>query len=93
MNNPFGTDAILGEIIPADFMGEDFDFRPSASDGNRATPTPFSFCRTSWNEYYYKGGVNDAVTEVAKASAKAGTANNGIADSDGIRLWYRFRFG
>ena len=85
MNNPFGTDVILGEIIPADFMGtEDFDFRPSASDGNTSNAdTIFFLSGTSWNEYYYKGGVNDAVTEVAKASAKAGTAsNNGIADSD-----------
>lgn len=85
MNNPFGTDVILGEIIPADFMGtEVYDFRPSASDGNTThADTIFFLSGTSWNEYYYKGGVNDAVTEVATASAKAGTAtNNGIADSD-----------
>ncbi len=85
MNNPFGTDVILGEIIPADFMGTElYDFRPSASDGNTThADTIFFLSGTSWNEYYYKGGVNDAVTEVATASAKAGTAtNNGIADSD-----------
>ena len=84
MNNPFGTDVILGEIIPADFMGtEDFDFRPSASDGNTSNAdTIFFLSGTSWNEYYYKGGVNDAVTEVAKASAKAGTASNNGIDSD-----------
>ncbi len=85
MNNPFGTDVILGEIIPADFMGtEVYDFRPSASDGNTTyADTIFFLSGSSWNEYYYKGGVNDAVTEVATASAKAGTAtSNGIADSD-----------
>ena len=85
MNNPFGTDVILGEIIPADFMGtEIYDFRPSASDGNTThADTIFFLSGVSWNEYYYKGGVNDAVTEVATASAKAGTAtSNGIADSD-----------
>ena len=85
MNNPFGTDVILGEIIPADFMGtEPYDFRPSASDGNTThADTIFFLSGVSWNEYYYKGGVNDAVTEVATASAKAGTAtSNGIADSD-----------
>jgi len=86
MNNPFGADVILGEIIPADFMGpEDYDFRPSASDGNTTNAdTIFFLSGSSWNEYYYKGGVNDAVTEVATASAKAGTygSDNGIADSD-----------
>ena len=85
MNNPFGTDVILGEIIPADFMGtEPYDFRPSASDGNTThADTIFFLSGVSWNEYYYKGGVNDTVIEVATASAKAGTApSNGIADSD-----------
>jgi hypothetical protein len=86
MNNPFGTDIILGEIIPADFMGiETYDFRPSASDGNTTNAdTIFFLSGSSWNEYYYKGGVNDGVIEVATASAKAGTegSNNGIAAAD-----------
>lgn len=86
MNNPFGTDVLLGEIIPADYMGtEVYDFRPSASDGNTTNAdTIFFLSGSSWNEYYYKGGVNDAVTEVATASAKAGTegSDNGIADAD-----------
>ncbi|MBT3637995.1 MAG: hypothetical protein HN531_13740 [Opitutae bacterium] len=86
MNNPFGADVILGEIIPADYMGtEVYDFRPSASDGNTTNAdTIFFLSGSSWNEYYYKGGVNDAVTEVATASAKAGThgSDNGIGDAD-----------
>jgi len=86
MNNPFGADVVLGEIIPADNMGtEIYDFRPSASDGNTTNAdTIFFLSGTNWNEYYYKGGVNDAVTAVATASAKVGThgGNNGIADSD-----------
>jgi hypothetical protein len=86
MPNPFGADVILGEIIPADYMGtEVYDFRPSASDGNTTNAdTIFFLSGSSWNEYYYKGGVNDAVTEVATASAKAGSegSNNGIADAD-----------
>jgi hypothetical protein len=86
MNNPFGTYIILGEIIPADFMGiETYDFRPSASDGNTTNAdTIFFLSGSSWNEYYYKGGVNDGVIEVATASAKAGTegSNNGIAAAD-----------
>ena len=45
MNNPFGTDVILGEIIPADFMGtEVYDFRPSASDGNTTHADTIFFC-------------------------------------------------
>ena len=86
MNNPFGTDVILGEIIPADFMGtEVYDFRPSASDGNTTNAdTVFFLSGSSWNEYYYKGGVNDAVTEVATATAKAGShgSDNSIGDAD-----------
>jgi hypothetical protein len=86
MNNPFGADVILGEIIPADFLGiEQYDFRPSASDGNTTNAdTIFFLSGISWKEYYYKGGINDSVTAVATASAKAGThgGSNGIADAD-----------
>jgi hypothetical protein len=86
MNNPFGADVVLGEIIPANYMGtETYDFRPSASDGNTTNAdTIFFLSGSNWNEYYYKGGVNDAVTAVASASAKAGThgGSNGIADAD-----------
>jgi hypothetical protein len=86
MNNPFGADVVLGEIIPADYMGtEIYDFRPSTSDGNTTyADTIFFLSGSNWNEYYYKGGVNDAVTAVATASAKAGThgGSNGIGDTD-----------
>jgi hypothetical protein len=81
MNNPFGTDVLLGEIIPCGYLGTGAgQFRPSATDGNYSlADTIYFLSGTTWAQYYYKGGVNDQVTAVATASAKTpsgGTMSN-----------------
>ncbi len=75
MNNPFGTDVLLGEIIPCGYLGTGAgQFRPSASDGNYSlADTIYFLSGSTWTQYYYKGNVNDGVTEIATASAKAPT--------------------
>jgi len=75
MNNPFGTDVLLGEIIPCGYLGTGAgQFRPSASDGNYSlADTIYFLSGSTWTQYYYKGNVNDGVTEIATATAKAPT--------------------
>ena len=81
MNNPFGTDVLLGEIIPCGYLGTGAGkFRPSASDGNYTlADTIYFLSGSTWTQYYYRGGVNVGVTAIATASAKApagGTMSN-----------------
>ena len=75
MNNPFGTDVLLGEIIPCGYLGTGAgQFRPSASDGNYSlADTIYFLSGSTWTQYYYKGNVNDGVTEIATSTAKAPT--------------------
>jgi hypothetical protein len=81
MNNPFGVDVLLGEIIPTKFLGtSSTDFRPSANDGNTTlADTIFFLSGSTWDQYYYKGGINDGVTQVATASAKLDSPGSGRA--------------
>lgn len=73
MNNPFGTDVLLGEIIPCGYLGNGASqFRPSASDGNYTlADTIYFLSGSTWTQFYYKGNVNDGVTAIATATAKA----------------------
>jgi hypothetical protein len=85
MNNPFGTDVLLGEIIPGGYLGTGAgQFRPSASDGNYTlADTIYFLSGSTWTQYYYKGNVNDGVSAVATATAKAGTGGtNGMTNAD-----------
>ena len=85
MNNPFGTDVSLGEIIPCGYLGTGrSQFRPSLADGNYTlADTIYFLSGSTWTQYYYKGNVNDGVTEIATATAKAGTGgSNGMTNTD-----------
>jgi hypothetical protein len=88
MNNPFGTDVLLGEIIPSLFLGTSAtDFRTSTSDGNTSlADTIYFLSGSAWNQFYYKGGVNDAVSAVATASAKAGSGSSGALTNNDVAL-------
>ena len=72
MNNPFGTDVLLGEIIPCGYLGTGAgQFRPSLADGNYTlADTIYFLSGSTWTQYYYKGNVNDSVTAIATATAK-----------------------
>ncbi len=84
MNNPYGTDMILGELIPSkDFGTTSREFRPGSSDTDTNSDQLYFLDGAVWSQFYYRSGVNDGVTQTATATAKAGTAaNNGLADGD-----------
>jgi len=84
MNNPYGTDMLLGELIPSETFGtSSVEFRPGASDSDANADQLFFLDSATWTQFYYKTGVNDGITKTATATAKAGTAaSNGLADTD-----------
>jgi hypothetical protein len=88
MNNPFGTDVLLGEIIPCGYLGTGAgQFRPSASDGNYTlADTIYFLAGSTWTQYYYKGNVNDSVSAVASATAKAGSGGSGAMTNSDVSL-------
>ena len=78
MNNPFGTDVLLGEIIPCGVFGNGAgQFRTGASTSDSNMDSIFFLVGAEWQQYYYKTGVNNSVTSIATASAKAGTGGSG----------------
>jgi len=84
MNNPYGTDMILGELIPSQVFGTSaLEFKPGSSDTDTAADQLFFLDGSVWSQFYYKSGVNDGVTVSATATARAGTAGSqGLADVD-----------
>ena len=84
MNNPYGTDMLLGELIPSETFGtSSVEFRPGSSDTDVNADQLFFLDNAVWSQFYYKSGVNDGITKTATATAKAGTASsNGLADAD-----------
>jgi hypothetical protein len=78
MNNPFGTDVLLGEIIPCGFFGDGtgplaerkLQFRTGSSHTDTNMDSIFFLSGAVWTQYYYKTGVNDDVTAIATATAK-----------------------
>ena len=79
MNNPFGTDVLLAEIIPCGYLGTGASqFRPSLADGNYTlADTIYFLSGSTWTQYYYKGNVNDSVTAIATATAKLDSPGGG----------------
>jgi hypothetical protein len=78
MNNPFGTDVLLGEIIPCGFFGDGTEplaerplkFRTGSSHTDTNMDSIYFLIGSEWKQYYYKTGVNDDVTAIATATAK-----------------------
>ena len=85
INNPYGTDMLLGELIPSETFGtSSVEFRPSVTltPDDNADQLLF-LVGVEWKQFFYKSGVNDGITKTATATAKAGTASsNGLADAD-----------
>ena len=91
MNNPFGTDMFLCELISsADISSNSsganwtkkFKTGTTANDGADGDNI-FLLAGSTWKKYWYETGVNDAITKVATASAKAGSgADNALTTAD-----------
>ncbi|MAS79846.1 MAG: hypothetical protein CMI25_05540 [Opitutae bacterium] len=87
MNNPFGTDVLLGEIIPCGFFGNGAtQFRTGASASDSNMDSIFFLVGAVWKQYYYKTGVNNSVTSIATATAKAGTGGSGGMTNSDVSL-------
>jgi hypothetical protein len=84
MNNPYGTDMLLGEIIPSEAFGTTaVKFHPGGNDTDTDADQLYFLVGAEWKQFYYKDGLNDDVNKTATATAKPGTAaSNGIADAD-----------
>jgi len=84
MNNPYGTDMLLGEIIPPKLIGSgNSKFNTGSSDTDADADILYFLVGTEWKQFYYKTGVNHEVTRNATATARAGTGGSGaLADVD-----------
>ena len=84
INNPYGGDLLLGEIIPANYIGTGAsDFRPGTSQDDNTSDKLYFLVGASWDQYWYQSGYNDGITSVATATAKRGTGgSNGMTNAD-----------
>jgi hypothetical protein len=81
-NNPFGMSLLLTEIIPsteiADSNNSKFRAGSSVDDSDMDTITVLS--GSTWKPYWYKSGVNSAVTTTMKAGAKSVSGSVSVSD-------------
>lgn len=84
MNNPYGTDMLLAELIPSKVFGtSSSEFKPGSGDTDTAADQLYFLDGAVWSQFYYRSGVNDGVTATATATARAGTSGGGgLADID-----------
>jgi hypothetical protein len=90
INNPYGGDLLLAEIIPTQYIGTGAnEFRPG-SDEDDAQADQLYFLRangaSAWSRYWYQSGYNDGVTAVATATAKAGSGGSGALTANDVSL-------
>ncbi|MFL2929459.1 MAG: hypothetical protein ACJZ72_12865 [Opitutales bacterium] len=90
MNNPYGGDLLLAEIIPTQYIGTGAnDFRPGSNEDD-AQADQLYFLRangaSAWSRYWYQSGYNDGVTAVATATAKAGSGGSGALTANDVSL-------
>ena len=90
MNNPYGGDLLLAEIIPSLYIGTGAnDFRPGSNEDD-AQADQLYFLRangeSAWSRYWYQSGYNDGVTTVATATAKTGSGGSGALTANDVSL-------
>jgi hypothetical protein len=90
MNNPYGGDLLLAEIIPSLYIGTGAnDFRPGSNEDD-AQADQLYFLRangeSAWSRYWYQSGYNDGVTTVATATAKTGSGGSGALTTNDVSL-------
>ncbi len=83
-NNPYGMDMLLAELIPSTSIGTgNSKFKPGTSNSDTGMDTITLLTDAGWNTYYYKSGINSAVSSLMKGKARAGTAgSNALQGSD-----------
>ncbi|MBT3666767.1 MAG: hypothetical protein HN548_04745, partial [Opitutae bacterium] len=74
----------LGQLIPSNELGTNSSkFRTGIGDTDINSDKISILNGAVWSDFYYKSGVNDGVTTIATATARAGSAGgNGLAESD-----------
>jgi hypothetical protein len=84
MNNPYGADMLLGELIPSEYIGSGNNkFKTGSSQTDANSDKIYFLEGAEWKLFYHKTGVNDSITKAATATARAGTfSGTGIADAD-----------
>jgi hypothetical protein len=90
MNNPYGGDLLLAEIIPTQYIGTGaYDFRPGSNEDD-AQADQLYFLRangaSAWSRYWYQSGYNDGVTTVATATAKTGSGGSGALTANDVSI-------
>ena len=79
MNNPYGTDLLLGELIPSTAIGSGTNqFKPgsSATDTSMDVVTFLVGGTSTWLSYYYLSGVNDTVTAIRDLSVSSSASGS-----------------
>ena len=86
MNNPFGADLLVGELISSADIGSGNDkFKPgtTAQDGADGDNV-YLLEGSEWKKYWYEAGENDSVTKVATAQTK--TPGGGSMSSSDVTI-------
>lgn len=88
MNNPFGADILLTELINSSDIGSgNSEFKPGTTGNNGEDgDNVYLLQGSTWSKYWYESGVNDGVTTVATAVAKAGSGGGGAITSSDVSL-------
>ena len=75
---------VLGQLVPHHSIGNGSnDFRTGISDTDNNADKISMLDGTLWSDFYYQSGINDGITNGARATARAGTASgNGLSDAD-----------
>tara|TARA_B100000212_G_scaffold339056_1_gene316727 strand:+ start:898 stop:2964 length:2067 start_codon:yes stop_codon:yes gene_type:complete len=83
MNNPYGTNLLLGELIPSTAIGTASDqFKPgsSATDPSMDVVTFLVGGTSTWLSYYYLSGVNDTVTAMREIAVRRSSSSMSPTD-------------
>ena len=81
-NNPFGMSLLLTEIIPSTEIADSDNskFRAGSSVDDSDMDTITVLAGSTWKPYWYKSGVNSAVTTTMKAGAKSVSGSVSASD-------------
>lgn len=85
LNNPMGMDLLLAELIPSTSIApsNNAKFRAGTSNSDADADYITFLSGSTWKTFWYKEGINDSVTSMMKADAKAGTGgSNAITSND-----------
>ena len=71
MNNPYGADILLAELIPSTAIGTGAGkFRPGTGDSDTNMDLITFLAGSTWYSYYYLSSENPSVTEMRTVSVR-----------------------